>query len=234
VCVVDRSIEEKNLIELMGSKTESKRWMLESIEIDRMRGVPVNDEPKATLPPKEPADAFIKRSASNLGASLRRTTSSALRKSGVLSSKPPLPKIERTASSASRGLKSLRFLDRTMTGKEMDAWRSIERRFDQFAVHERLPKDKFGICIGMLAKSFVVDSMLFLLSFQYKKHKLNFIPFFAGLGDSKEFAGEIFHAIARRKNICPANGITKDELKLFWEDMTKQDLDSRLGIFFDM
>ncbi|KAG6744216.1 hypothetical protein POTOM_052927 [Populus tomentosa] len=186
----------------MGSKTESKRWMLESIEIDRMRGVPVNDEPKATLPPKEPGFASIKRSASNIGASLRRTASSALRKSGVLSSKPPLPKIERTASSASRGLKSLRFLDRTMTGKEMDAWRSIERRFDQFAVHERLPKEKFGICIG--------------------------------LGDSKEFAGEIFHAIARRKNICPANGITKDELKLFWEDMTKQDLDSRLGIFFDM
>jgi dual oxidase len=55
-----------------------------------------------------------------------------------------------------------------------------------------------------------------------------------GLGDSKEFAGEIFDAIARRKNIFTANGITKDELKLFWEDMTKQDLDSRLGIFFDM
>ncbi|KAG5253318.1 respiratory burst oxidase protein [Salix suchowensis] len=185
----------------MGSNTESKRWMLESIEIDRMRGA--DDEPKATSPPEEPDRASsIKRSASNLGASLRRTTSSALRKSGVLSSKPPLPKMERTASSAARGLKSLRFLDRTMTGKEKDAWRSIERRFDQFAVAERLPKDKFGICIG--------------------------------LGDSKEFAGEIFLAIARRKNICPANGITKDELRLFWEDMTKQDLDSRLGIFFDM
>ena len=63
---------------------------------------------------------------------------------------------------------------------------------------------------------------------------MHFIPFFAGLGDSKEFAGEIFDAIARRKNIFTANGITKDELKLFWEDMTKQDLDSRLGIFFDM
>ncbi|XP_061963966.1 putative respiratory burst oxidase homolog protein H [Populus nigra] len=186
----------------MGNRTESKKWMLENIEIDRMVEVPINDEPKKHFPPRGPVGASIKWSASNLGASLRRTTSSALRKNGVLSSKPPRPKMERTASSAARGLKSLRFLDRTVTGKEMDAWRSIERRFDQFAVDERLPKDKFGICIG--------------------------------LGDSKEFAGEIFDAIARRKNIFTANGITKDELKLFWEDMTKQDLDSRLGIFFDM
>ncbi|CAK7324916.1 unnamed protein product [Dovyalis caffra] len=186
----------------MGSRTESTRWMLDSIEIDRMVEVPINEEQKNTLPPKGHDDASLIRSASNLGASLRRTTSSALKKSGILSAKPPLPKMERTASSAARGLKSLRFLDRTMTGKEMDAWRSIERRFDQFAVDERLPKEKFGICVG--------------------------------LGDSKEFAGEIFDAIARRKNIFTANGITKDQLKLFWEDMTKQDLDSRLGIFFDM
>ena len=169
----------------MGSKTESKRWMLESIEIDRMRGVPVNDEPKATLPPKDPGVASIKRSASNIGASLIRTASSALRKSGVLSSKPPLPKMERTASSASRGLKSLRFLDRTMTGKEMDAWRSIERRFDQFAVHERLPKEKFGICIGMLSKSFVVDVMPFLLSFQYKKTQIALHSLFCRTGRFK-------------------------------------------------
>lgn len=154
----------------MGSNTESKRWMLESIEIDRMRGA--DDEPKATSPPEEPDRASsIKRSASNLGASLRRTTSSALRKSGVLSSKPPLPKMERTASSAARGLKSLRFLDRTMTGKEKDAWRSIERRFDQFAVAERLPKDKFGICIGMLSKSFAV-------LFNINNHESSFIPCF--------------------------------------------------------
>ncbi|CAN1215294.1 Putative respiratory burst oxidase homolog protein H [Linum perenne] len=52
--------------------------------------------------------------------------------------------------------------------------------------------------------------------------------------DSKEFASELFEAIARRKFIPTTNGITKEELKVFWEDMTKQDLDSRLQIFFDM
>ncbi|KAL3585743.1 hypothetical protein D5086_012610 [Populus alba] len=149
----------------MGSRTESKKWMLESIEIDRMVEVPINDEPKKTFPPRGPVGASIKWSASNLGASLRRTTSSALRKNGVLSSKPPRPKMERTASSAARGLKSLRFLDRTVTGKEMDAMEINRKRFDH-------------IC---------------------------------RLGDSKEFAGEIFDAIARRKNIFTANGITKDE-----------------------
>lgn len=55
------------------------------------------------------------------------------------------PTLERTAS---RGLMGLRFLDRTMTGKEDDAWRSIERRFNKLADNGRLSKDKFGACIG--------------------------------------------------------------------------------------
>lgn len=55
-----------------------------------------------------------------------------------------------------------------------------------------------------------------------------------GMGDSKEFAGELFYALARRRNMDAENGITKDELRTFWEDMTKKDLDSRLQIFFDM
>ncbi|XP_065866427.1 putative respiratory burst oxidase homolog protein H [Euphorbia lathyris] len=183
---------------------------------------PFSNDEHRTLPPKHSGNLgkptgnpgrksgplgesnFIKRTTSNFGESIMRTTSVALRKSGVL---PPAPrrrpqKIERTASSAAKGLQSLRFLDRTRTGKERDAWLSIEKRFDQFALDGRLPKDKFGICIG--------------------------------LGDSAEFADEIFQAISRRKNINTANGITKDECKIFWEDMTKQDLDSRLQIFFDM
>ncbi|XP_055960251.1 putative respiratory burst oxidase homolog protein H [Mercurialis annua] len=152
----------------------------------------------------------MRRSTSSIGESLRRTTSTVLKKTGVISTiqaaGPPRPRpprrMERTASSAARGLNSLRFLDRTVTGKEGDAWRSIEKRFDQFAVDDRLSRDKFGICIG--------------------------------LGESKEFAGEIFDAIARRKNISTENGITKNEVKLFWQDMTRQDLDARLQIFFDM
>ncbi|KAK9055408.1 hypothetical protein SSX86_026491 [Deinandra increscens subsp. villosa] len=112
------------------------------------------------------------------------------------------PQMGRTTSSAAKGLNSLRFLDRTVTGKEGDAWRAIERRFNQFSVEGKLPRDKFGICVGM--------------------------------GDSIEFAGELYDAMARRRNIDGENGLTKDQVKDFWQEMTKKDLDARLSIFFDM
>ncbi|WJX76348.1 NAD(P)H oxidase (H2O2-forming) [Trifolium repens] len=112
-------------------------------------------------------------------------------------------KIMRMTSGAARGLKGLRFLDRTVTGKEGDAWRSIEKRFTQHAVDGMLSKDKFGTCIGMGA-------------------------------DSKDFAGELYEALARRRNINAENGITLNQVRVFWEDMTTKDLESRLQVFFDM
>jgi len=54
------------------------------------------------------------------------------------------------------------------------------------------------------------------------------------MGDCKEFAGELFVALARRRNLEPEDGITKEQLKEFWEEMTDQNFDSRLRIFFDM
>lgn len=54
------------------------------------------------------------------------------------------------------------------------------------------------------------------------------------MAESKEFAGELFDALARRRKINPENGITIEQLKGFWEDMTSRDLDARLQIFFDM
>lgn len=57
---------------------------------------------------------------------------------------------------------------------------------------------------------------------------------FEGMAESKEFAGELFDTLARRRSINPENGITKEQLKRFWEDMTNRDLDARLHIFFDM
>ena len=54
------------------------------------------------------------------------------------------------------------------------------------------------------------------------------------MGDSKEFAGGVFDALARRKNVNPEDGITKEELHSFWQEMTNQDLDSRFQIFFDL
>ncbi|KAG6476942.1 respiratory burst oxidase homolog protein B-like [Zingiber officinale] len=54
-----------------------------------------------------------------------------------------------------------------------------------------------------------------------------------GMKDSKEFAGELFDALTRRRRI---NGdkITKYELKEFWDQISDQSFDSRLQIFFDM
>ena len=49
-----------------------------------------------------------------------------------------------------------------------------------------------------------------------------------------EFAGEVYEALGRRRQIETESGIDKEQLKLFWEDMIKKDLDCRLQIFFDM
>nr|XP_043620155.1 putative respiratory burst oxidase homolog protein H [Erigeron canadensis] len=111
------------------------------------------------------------------------------------------PKLERQRSGAARGLDGLRFLDRVMTGKEGDAWSATEKRFQRFSADGKLPREKFGICVGM------------------------------GEGD---FASELFDALVRRKGIDGSDGITLEQLKVFWEDLTKDDLDTRIHIFFDM
>ncbi|AES82472.1 respiratory burst oxidase-like protein [Medicago truncatula] len=54
-----------------------------------------------------------------------------------------------------------------------------------------------------------------------------------GMNESKDFAGELFDALARRRGITSAS-ITKDELRQFWEQITDQSFDSRLQTFFDM
>ncbi|KAG9129272.1 hypothetical protein Leryth_015661 [Lithospermum erythrorhizon] len=105
-------------------------------------------------------------------------------------------------SGADKGFDSLRFLDRIKTGKETDAWKAVAKRFDDNAVDGKIPKDKFGVCVGM--------------------------------GKSKEFAGELFEALARRRSVGAGDGISIKELEQFWADMTNHDMDLRLRIFFDM
>ncbi|KAK8605022.1 hypothetical protein V6N13_082481 [Hibiscus sabdariffa] len=141
----------------------------------------------------------IQRNVSRVSSFRRLVSSARKRNDGA----PNIPKVRRTGSTATRGLQSLRFLDRTVTGKEGDAWKSTERRFNQFAVNGMLYRDKFGACVGMG-------------------------------GDSKEFAEGVFDALARRNGLNPEDGITKEQLHSFCQEMTDQDLDSRLQIFFDM
>ncbi|OAY48068.1 respiratory burst oxidase homolog protein C [Manihot esculenta] len=54
-----------------------------------------------------------------------------------------------------------------------------------------------------------------------------------GMKESKEFAGELFNALARKRNI-QGDSISKDELKEFWEQISDQSFDSRLQTFFEM
>ncbi|XP_065872086.1 respiratory burst oxidase homolog protein C-like [Euphorbia lathyris] len=54
-----------------------------------------------------------------------------------------------------------------------------------------------------------------------------------GMKESKEFAGELFNALARKRNIH-GDSIGKDELQEFWEQISDQSFDSRLQTFFDM
>lgn len=169
---------------------DSSLWILESIvDVDhQMVDVPMDNS--------EAADQSTISRPSNETTSLKKSNSIVRKRNGV-------PKMGRTTSGAARGLNSLRFLDRTTTGKEADAWNSIERRFNQHAVNGRLSRDKFGTSIGMGA-------------------------------ESKDFAGELYDALGRRRKMSAVNGITLEELRMYWEDMTNQDIDSRLQIFFDM
>ena len=75
----------------------------------------------------------------------------------------------------------------------------------------------------------------FVLDWMYNYLMLHYIYLrLKGMADSKEFASEVFVALSRRRHINPDDGVTKEQLKEFWEEMTDQNFDSRLRIFFDM
>lgn len=54
-----------------------------------------------------------------------------------------------------------------------------------------------------------------------------------GMNKDKEFADELFRALARRHNIS-GDSINKAQLKMFWEQISDESFDSRLQTFFDM
>lgn len=54
------------------------------------------------------------------------------------------------------------------------------------------------------------------------------------MGDSRDFAAELFDALSRRRGVNTENGIDLEQFKMFWEDIALQDSETRLHIFFDM
>lgn len=113
---------------------DPEEWILERVEVDKMVEIPVSDVKQQS-------------SGNNIEIPLKRNESQVRKRtSGVV----PYPQTlyKRTGSTAARGLKSLRFLDRTVSGREADAWKAVERRFSQYANNCRLSKENFGACIG--------------------------------------------------------------------------------------
>ncbi|KAL1216064.1 Respiratory burst oxidase-like protein D [Cardamine amara subsp. amara] len=51
--------------------------------------------------------------------------------------------------------------------------------------------------------------------------------------ESKDFADQLFRALARRNNIA-GNAITKEQLRIFWEQISDESFDAKLQVFFDM
>ncbi|KAI4382352.1 hypothetical protein MLD38_008326 [Melastoma candidum] len=165
----------------------STKWMLDSTNIDQMADVSADS---------------IKAGGDNVLDGKEEEQSGSVGSARKVRWQDEAAKMGTRAASAKKGTKNLRFLDKTISGRETDAWKSVEKRFSQFAVDGRLSKDKFGACVGM--------------------------------GDSKEFAGELIDTLARRRKISSANGITQEEVRMFWDDITNGDINARLQIFFDM
>ncbi|GLJ10347.1 hypothetical protein SUGI_0126600 [Cryptomeria japonica] len=56
-----------------------------------------------------------------------------------------------------------------------------------------------------------------------------------GMQDSKEFAVEVFDALARRRGEqCGSGSINKETLRQFWTELADQSFDSRMQIFFEI
>uniref|UniRef100_A0A803LCR7 EF-hand domain-containing protein n=1 Tax=Chenopodium quinoa TaxID=63459 RepID=A0A803LCR7_CHEQI len=54
------------------------------------------------------------------------------------------------------------------------------------------------------------------------------------MSDSEEFAGELYDTMARRMNVDTSKGITLDEMRMFWKNLSTKNLNTRLQIFSDM
>jgi len=130
---------------------ESSKWILDSIEIVPNVEVPKKDEENQSKVIKA-SDNEAFSNIDNLRSRNNNNNNNIINNGS---------KMRRMESGAARGLKGLRFLDRTVTGKEADAWKSIEKRFTQHAVDGMLPKDKFGTCMGNIIYDFFLSCFTF-------------------------------------------------------------------------
>ncbi|GMI90657.1 respiratory burst oxidase homologue D [Hibiscus trionum] len=91
----------------------------------------------------------------------------------------------------------------TKTGASGNGWSAVERRFN----------DLTASTTGVLHQSQFAECI--------------------GMNQSKEFAIELFQALARRHNVT-GDSVNKAQLKQFWDQISDESFDSRLQTFFDM
>ncbi|KAL5697442.1 NAD(P)H oxidase (H2O2-forming) [Ranunculus cassubicifolius] len=144
------------------SRSNSSKWILESgsntaegSDMEPMVDIVIDDNQDSNQK-KPPKGSNFKSGEMFKSGEFFKSGELTLKKSNAKSGElktakknPPFASLARTTSSASKGLMSLRFLDRTTTGKEGDAWRPVEKRFSQYAKDGKLQKEDFGRCIGM-------------------------------------------------------------------------------------
>ncbi|PSR89389.1 Respiratory burst oxidase protein like [Actinidia chinensis var. chinensis] len=112
-------------------------------------------------------------------------------------------RFDRNKSAAAHALKGLKFISKTDGAA---GWAAVEKRFDDLTAGS--PGG------GLLPRSLFGECI--------------------GMNkESKDFAGELFDALSRRRNI-PGDSINKAQLREFWDQISDQSFDSRLQTFFDM
>ncbi|XP_022932647.1 respiratory burst oxidase homolog protein C-like [Cucurbita moschata] len=158
------------------------------------------------------AKRTLEKKSSSFRASLLRSTSSRfkqvsqeLKRFTSLTRRTSTRRFDRTKSAATHALKGLKFIAaKTGGGGASAGWGPVEKRFDELTASTN----------GLLPSSLFGECI--------------------GMNkDSKEFAGELFRALARRRNIT-SDSINKAELKEFWDQISDDSFDSRLQTFFDM
>lgn len=145
---------------------------------------------------------------SSLGASVVRNASSRIRQVSEelrkLTSISKRPTAGRYDRTKSAATHALKGLKFISKTDGAAAWAALEKRFDELT----------ATTTGLLPRALFGECI--------------------GMNkDSKEFAGELFDALSRRRNIT-GDLINKAQLKEFWDQIADQSFDSRLQTFFDM
>lgn len=165
-----------------------------------------------------------------------KQVSQELKRLASISRRPPSRRFDRSKSAAASALKGFKFIA-AKAGSSSNGWAAVEKQFAKITANSDgyLHCSMFGECIGKLQIYLFIKSICsnFRKEMNYESNFL-FDYHITGMNkDSKDFAGELFRALARKNNIT-SDFINKSQLKQFWDQIADESFDSRLQTFFDM